>query len=166
MAASAGNVYVVETHGPGFLATVKRVVVGKEKVDLSEQVSGLKTQKKILLEAVEGAIGEVRKAVEDLQSKAQAVKNSSGNEQYTRDFTILSNNYTILKEHANNQYEAYLKVLKAYEIVMEAYNELLAEAVVSTDLRVELHHKIITANQLVKEAETVDETKTTARRRV
>jgi hypothetical protein len=132
----------------------------------------LKTQKKILLESVEGAIGEVRKAVEDLQSKAQAVKNSSGNEQYTRDFTILSNNYTILKERADNQYEAYLKVFEAYGIVMEAYNELFADfgEVVSTDVRVELHHKIIAAKQLVKEAETVDETvdetKTTVRRRV
>jgi len=165
MSNGADNLYFVETDA-GFFGKVKKAVVGKENFELTEQVSGLKTQKKFLLETVEGAIGEVRRAVEDLQNKAQAVKNSSGNEQYTRDFTVLNNNYTILKEHAENQYEAYLKVFNAYKIVMEACNELFAQAVVSTDLRGEIHDKITTARQLAKEAETINETMTAARGRV
>lgn len=165
-ASGSGNVYVVETDS--VFGMVKKAVIGKDKVDLNEQVSGLKMQKKNLLKALEENIGEIREAIEDLQSKAQAVKNSSGNEAYTREFTVLGNNYEIMKKYAENEHEAYLKVFKAYEIVIEAFNELFEEsvAVVNTDLRVELHHKITTAKQLVEDAELVDETKTAARSRV
>ncbi len=144
--ATAGNVYVVETDG--ILNSVKRFVVGKDNVELKEQVHGLKAQKKVLLAAVDDAVSEVHRAVAELQSKAQAVKNVSGNEQYTEN----KKEYETLHVYASDEHEAFEQVYRAYEVVKSAYNLLFANTIefVSTDLKTKLQDTITEAEDLVQ----------------
>jgi hypothetical protein len=100
---------------------IRKGLVSKDKVELLKQIQGLQTQKTDLLTTVMVLLtgSGVRRDVADLQSKTQAVKNKSENESHTEDFTVLHNNYTIIKEYADKEHAGYLKVYNAYELVSD-----------------------------------------------
>ena len=132
-AGSAGNAYVVHTDSPfqtdnSLQDYLFKKTFGKDNYalrlevqELQKEVQGLKTQKQTLLNSIR-----------QLTETALQLQHVDGRKQYTQDYEYLHSQYEQAKQdaytysnRAKTEYNAYIKLLKEYDLIMEAYEHIL-----------------------------------------
>ena len=73
MSNGAANPYLVQTEG--MFDTIKKAVVGKDKLALQQQVLDLKRQRDELIEAEEEAVASMRSSAQVLQARIDQTTN-------------------------------------------------------------------------------------------
>jgi hypothetical protein len=130
-AESVASTYLVETDVPfGEMANatanaIKRVIVGKDKHELQQQVQGLKRQKDKLLEIVD----RFAQDVDNTMTEVNEIRRTKGNMQFDQDYEMALQDAEKQRKHVQElKVEAEMqntKLTKAFQRLWTACNELL-----------------------------------------